>query len=149
MSLSLRPFGKNEAAEAARLGITAYADNPFRKVLFPNGMGQATYEKIYNGYLEAADDPDSHLLQLYDIETKKMAAYAIWRWTKPASDEEWKSKLEERYDAYPDARQDVLRPFLTKEMTAKQKVMGNTRWWGKYRCFPSQLTFGCACYPMV
>ena len=130
MSFELRPFDKEQAAAAARMSITAYADNPFRKILFPNGMGQASYDKIYKGLLDSADDPDSHLLQLYDTETKKMAAYAVWCWTKPLSDEEWEKKSEERYDVYPDARQDVLKPFMVKEMAAKRKVMGNTRWWG-------------------
>ena len=130
MSFELRPFGKEQASEAAQIFLSAYADNPFHKILFPNGMGQATRDKIYSGLLESADDPDSHLLQLYDTEAGKMAAFAVWSWTKPVSDEEWKWKLAKRLDSYPDARQEIVRPFVVNEMTAKQKIMGNGRWWG-------------------
>ena len=93
-------------------------------------MGIPSCDIIYQGVLDSADDPDSHLLQLYDTEAGKMAAYSVWTWTKPVNDEEWKKKLEERLEAYPDARQEVLRPFLMREMAAKQKVMRNGRWWG-------------------
>ena len=130
MPLELRPLGKEQAPEAARIAVTSYADNHFRKILFPNGMGKVSGDKICQSLLNSADDPDSHLLQIYDTGAGQMAAFALWAWTKPVSDEEWKSKQAERLDAYPDARQEVPRPFLVREMAAKQKVMGNGRWWG-------------------
>ncbi len=131
MSIELRTFGKDQLHEAIRLAIDAGANNPFRSLILPNGMGQASYDTLYRTLLDSVEDQDSDCLQLYDTEANKMAAVAVWCWTKSTSDEEWDRKAEERLKAYPDARQEVLQPFLRTGGEMKKKAMGQRRWWGE------------------
>ena len=97
----------------------------------PPNISQASYNVYYQHLVDAAEHPDSHLLQLYDTEAGKMAAIAVWCSTKPTSGEEWERKSEKRQMAYPDAQQDIVGPFLREKGEARKRVMGQRRWWGE------------------
>ena len=130
MTFELRPFGKDQIHEAARIAVTSHGNNPFRRIVLPNGKGQEGYDKLYKDLNDLAEDQDSHLLQLYDTDAGKMAAIGVWKYTKPMSDEEWDRRSDERQNAYPDARQEIAQPFLRKEGEARKNIMGQERWWG-------------------
>ena len=131
MPLEVRPFTGNEAREAALVTTKSFHENPFRKILFPDGFGQRTVEKTFKGYLEAVEDPDTFAVQIWDTDEHRMAAFAIWSFTKPMTDEKWNQKLADRLEAYREARPDAVQAFLKLENEHKRKVMGMSRWWGK------------------
>ncbi|KAK3168163.1 hypothetical protein OEA41_004609 [Lepraria neglecta] len=131
MPLELRPLAKDDAHEAARLVFASYEDNPFRKIVFPNGMSQSTIHKIIESRSSAVDDPDKYPLKIVDTETGEMAACAVWEYTKPMSEGDWNHEMEKALTAYPEARQDILSEFMLKEQDSKRRIMGNNRWWDK------------------
>ena len=132
MSFELRPFGKEQTAEAAKLVADSFTNNPFRKLLFPSGTtGAVSIDSIRQELIRATDDEDDFLIQLWDTESNRMAAFALWLLTKSMTEETWDQQLQDRIAMYPDARQDVLLPFLKMENEAKRKVMGMGRWWGE------------------
>lgn len=130
MPLELRPLTKDDAHEAARLVLASYEDNPFRKIVFPNGMSQSTIDEIVESRSSAVDDPDKYPLKIVDTETSEMAACAVWEYTKPMGEEDWDRQKEKALTAYPEARQDILSEFMLIEQDSKRRIMGNNRWWG-------------------
>jgi hypothetical protein len=89
MPLELLPSTKDDAPEAARLLVASYQNNPFRKIIFPNGMSQASIDKIQQMRYDAVDDPDQHPWKVVDADSGEMAACATWIYTKAMSDEDW------------------------------------------------------------
>lgn len=132
MPLVLRPMFQEHAHEAAEVVTAAFANNRFRAILFPNGPGPAMFDLTSARFSKAVDDPDSYPMHVYDTDAGKMAAIAIWKYTKAMTDEDWRRELEEvpGVNAFPDARQDVLRPFFCAEQAARRQLMKGERWWG-------------------
>lgn len=131
MPLELRPLARDQVPEAAQVTADSIGENPFRKLLFPQGMTEGTIASLRDGYYEAFDNPDSHMMQIYDTDTNRLAAYCLWIHTPEMTEEKWDKKLEERLGYFSDAKQELLRPLLEQENAAKRKVMGSGRWWGK------------------
>lgn len=131
MPLEIRPLGKEHAPEAARLTIETYEAESFRAFIFPNGMGEDAIKKITTGVCQAQEDPDSFSIQIYDTDAGRMAAYAVWVYTKAMSDDDWKNETEELFGAFPEApRQDVVIESVKQGQAIKQRVMGHEWWWG-------------------
>lgn len=94
-------------------------------------MSQDSIEKIQKTRYEAVDDPDSYPWKVVDTATGEIAACAIWAHTKAMSDEDWDRDDEKAVNGWPEARHDILDPFVHREQETKRKIMGHTRWWGK------------------
>ncbi len=141
MPLELRAMVPEEALEAANLSTRSFENNPFADILFPNGPGPQMFQNNIDRIKNALDDTDSHVLQIYDTDAGRMAAYAIWVYTKPKTDDQWEEQLQARYKMFSEARQDRIIPFLQQESAAKHKVMGKGRWWGT-----SSLFHQCSCH---
>jgi len=89
MPLELQPLTKEDAAEATRLVIASYENNPFRKIIFPSGMLKASIDKIEKSKYDAVEDPDQYPWKVIDTDTGEMAACATWAYTNAMSDEDW------------------------------------------------------------
>ena len=140
MTLELLPLVKEDTDEVVRLNVASYANNPFRRILFPNGMAPSKLDKIKDSCFKAVDDPDQYGLKLVDTDTGEIAACAIWAYTQAKTDEDWDREREEALNSYPDARQDIVLAFIYKAHDSKRRVMGHTRWWGQscsYPCCPT------------
>ena len=139
MPLELRPFGKDQAAEAAVLTADSFISNPFRQVLFPDGRsGESTTQVITQEYTQLADDPDSYLIQIWDTDANRMAGFAVWQFTKSMTEEQWDERLKQRLRMYSDAKHEILDPFIRMENAVKRKIMGSGRWWGKHLLYPPE-----------
>lgn len=133
MPLELRPMAKEDAQEAAALVVASFENNPFRAIVFPTGMGQASIDKIVEGRQKAVDDPNKYVLKVVDTDNNdKMAGCAVWEYTKAMTDEDWERAGKEAPGAYPEARQDLLGEFLIKDQGSRRRIMGHTRWWGEF-----------------
>ena len=131
MPLELRPLTREDAVQAAGLICESYKNNPFRRIVMPNGMGQASLDKLIDSQLKAADDPDKYLMKVVDTTTGEMAACACWQHSKAMSDEDWDREMERPTDERPDTRKDLIEPFIIKSREAKRRVMNSGRWWGE------------------
>ena len=131
MTLELLPLVKEDADEAVRLLVASYANNSFRRLLFPNGLAQSTLDMIKDSRVKAVDDPDKYALKVVDTVTGEMAACAVWAYTQAMTDEDWYREREEALKSYPEARQEIVLEFIYKEQDSKRRIMGNTRWWGE------------------
>ena len=132
MPLELRPLAKEDAQEAVALSAASYKDNNFRTIALPNGMSQVSIDVLVGKRQKAVDDPDKYALKVVDTDNNdKMAGCAIWEYTKAMTDEDWEREKEEALKAYPEARHDIVDPFILKEQEVKRKVMGHTRWFGQ------------------
>ena len=58
MTLELLPLVKEDVDEAVRLAVASYANNPFRKMAYPNGMAQSSLDMMKQRGFKAVDDPD-------------------------------------------------------------------------------------------
>ena len=131
MPLELQPLKKEDALEAAQLVIASFANNPFRKILFPTGYAESTKEKMVQTRYKAVDDPDKHALKVVDTDNGgKIVACAIWMYTKSMTDDDWDREREEALASYPEARKDILDEFIYKEQDSKRRIKGSRRWWG-------------------
>ena len=133
MPLELRPMIKEDAQEAVALLVASFENNAFRAIALPNGMGQATTDKIIKARQKAVDDPDQYVLKVVDTDNNdKMAGCAVWEYTKAMTDEDWERAKEEAPRAYPDARHDVVDEFIAKGEDWKRRIMGHTRWLSEF-----------------
>ena len=132
MSLEIRPLVKEDATEVAKLTVESFKNNPFRRIVFPNGMGPASETNIVRSQVEAVTDPDKYPIKVINTDSGEMAACAMWEHTKAMSEEDWKWSMEKAMEAYPDARMDLLGDFTKKSQNAKRRVMKDGRWWGKH-----------------
>ena len=132
MPLEMQPFTKDDAQEGARLVAESFQSNPFRRIVFPNGMAEATREKTAASQIKAVEDPTKHIFKVIDTETGEMAACAIWQETKAMGEEDWAREREGAMDPYPDARRDLLEEFVLIAVDKRQKVKKDQRWWGEY-----------------
>lgn len=132
MPFEIQPLTKYDGPTAAHLVASSYSSNPFQKIIYPNGHNDSTMAKLAESRIKAIDDPDSHALKVVDTDTGEMAAVAVWAHTKAMSDEDWEHERAHLTERYPDARNDIGEEFLLKEWEAKRKIMGNTRWWGRW-----------------
>ncbi len=130
MPLEIRPLVKEDAVEVAQLVVESCKNNRFRKIVFPNGMGQASVNKIADARIKGVDDPDCYALKVVNTENGEMAACSVWQYTKVMSDKDWEKERAEAMDGYPDARKDLLEEFVMKGQDAKQRVKKDQRWWG-------------------
>ena len=131
MPLIILPLTREDAFEVADLHVESFKNNPFRKIVFPNGMGQASKSKITDNHLKALQDPSKYAMKVVNTDTGEMAACAVWQHTKSMTDEDWDREREIATDAYPDARLDLLSGFLMKGCDAKRRVKKDERWWGE------------------
>ena len=132
MPLELRPLAKEDAQEAVALVAASYKNNNFRTIALPNGMSQASIDKLVEGRQKAVDDPDKYALKVIDNDNNdKMAGCAVWEYTKAMTDEDWERAKEEAPKAYPEARHDIVDQFILKEQDFKRRIMGHTRWFGE------------------
>ena len=131
MPLELQPLTKEDVLEAGQLVIASFANNPFRKLLFPNGMGQANIDKIMEAPRKAVDDPDQHAIKVVDTDNGRIVGCALWAFTKPMSDEDWAREREEAVASYPEARPEILAEFIHKAQDIKRRIKGSRRWWGE------------------
>lgn len=139
MPFELRLCTKEDAQESAQLVVESFKNNPFRKIIFPNGMGKASMDKIVVSQIKAVDDPDEYPIKIVDTETGEMAACALWAHTKVLNEGDWDREKQEAMHACPEARRDILEPFVMRDQDTKRRIMGNTRWWGgPSLLFPSQ-----------
>ena len=132
MTLELLPLVKEDADEVVRLMVASYANNSLRRILFPKGMAQSSFDMIKDSRINAVDDPDKYALKVVDTDTGEVAACAVWAYTKAMTDEEWDREREEVLKSYSEARQDIRSEFIYKEQDSKRRIMGHTRWWGEY-----------------
>ena len=132
MPLEIRPLVKEDATEVAKLTVESFKNNPFRRIVFPNGMGQASMDKISDSQVKAVDDPDQYPIKVIDIDSGEMAACAMWEHRKAMSGEDWDRSMEKAMEGYPDARMDLVGQFIIKSQNAKRRVMKDQRWWGEY-----------------
>ncbi len=124
-------MAKDDAQEAAALLVASFENNPFRAIVLPNGMSQASIDKIVKGRQKAIDDPNQYVLKIVDTDNNdKMAGCAVWEYTKAMTDEDWERAREEAPSRYPEARNDILAEFFAKEHDSKRRIMGCTRWLG-------------------
>ena len=132
MPLQLLPLAKEDVDEVIQLIVACYADNPFRRLLFPSAIAQSSLDSMKDGQLKAVDDPDQYALKVVDTDTGKIAASAVWAYTRPMTDEDWDRERQEAWKKYPGAREEILLEFVYKKQDSKRRIMGHTRWWGKY-----------------
>lgn len=132
MTLKLLPLLKEDADEVVRLFYASYDNNPFRRILYPNGMAQSSLDMIKDSRVEAVDDPDQYALKVVDTDTGEIAACAVWAYTQAMTDEDWDRETEEALNSRPEARQEIVSEFIYKEQDFKRRIMGHTRWWGMY-----------------
>ena len=124
---------KDDAQEAAALLVASFENNPFRAIVLPNGMSQASIDKIVKGRQQAIDDPNQYVLKIVDTDNNdKMAGCAVWEYTKTMTDEDWERAREAKSSIYPEARHDILAEFFAKEHDSKRRIMGGTRWLGGF-----------------
>ena len=132
MPLELRPLAKEDAQEAVALFTASYRDNNLRNIALPNGMSQVSIDVLVGERQKAVDDPDKYALKVVDTDNNdKMAGCAVWEYRKAMTEEDWERAKEEALKAYPEARRDIVDPFILKEQEVKRKVMGHTRWFGQ------------------
>ena len=131
MPLELLPLTKEDAFEVAELHVESFKNNPFRKIVFPKGMGQASKKRIIDGHFKALEDPSKYMMKVIDTDSREMAAYAVWQHTKSMTSEDWDREREISKDSFPDARLDLLEKFLIKGCDAKRRVKKDERWWGE------------------
>ena len=132
MPLELRPLAKEDAQEAVALSTASYKNNGFITIALPNGMSQASIDKLVEKRQKAVDDPDKYAFKVVDTDNNdKMAGFAVWEYTKAMTDEDWERAREEAPKAYPEARHDIVDQFILMEQEFKRKVMGHTRWFGQ------------------
>ena len=133
MPLELRPLAKEDAQEAVALMVASYANNPFRAIMLPSGMSQISIDKTVKERQSAVTDPDKYVLKVVDTNNNdKMAGCAVWEYTKAMTDEDWEHAKVEALWAYPEARHDIADEAILKEQDLKRKIMGHTRWLGKF-----------------
>lgn len=131
MPLELHPLVKEDATEVARLTVESYKNNPFRRIVFPKGMGQASVDKIIDSQIMAVDNPDKYGVKIVNTETGEMAACAMWEHTKAMNEEDWVHAREKAMEGNPDVRMDLVGEFIHKSQDAQQRVKKMERWWGK------------------
>ncbi|KAL6720988.1 hypothetical protein ACLMJK_000088 [Lecanora helva] len=129
MPFALHPYTKEDAQDVAQVTIASFKNNPFRSIVFPNGMGQASLQKIVDSQVKAVDDPTKFPLKVIETNTGEMAACALWIRTKAMSDDDWQKSRGEAMKAYPDARMDLLGHFILKSEDAKERIMKDREWW--------------------
>lgn len=133
MPLELRPLAKEDAQEAAALLVASFKDNPFRAIVMPKGMSQASIDKIVGDNQKAVDDPDRYVLKVVDTDNNdKMAGCAVWKYTKAMTDEDWERAKQEAPKAYPEARHDIRDKFTAMTQDSRRRIMGHTRWLGEF-----------------
>ncbi len=132
MTLELLPLIKEDADKVVQLRDDSYANNSFRRMLYPSGYTQSSLNMIKDSRVNAVDDPDKYPLKVVDTDTGEVVACAVWEYTKPMTDEDWDREREEALKSYPEARQDILIELIHKEEDLKRRIMGHTRWWGEY-----------------
>ena len=138
MPLELLPLAKADAPEAARLVIESYKNNPFRRIVYPNGMGQASLDKIIEYHIKTVEDPDHYGMIVTNTNFGEIAAIAVWKHTKAMTDDDWEQETRDELKDNPDARIDLLEEFVIKGQAAKQRVKKDQRWWGA--CFQTKVT---------
>ena len=132
MPLELRPLAKEDAKEAVALSVASYKNNTFRAIVLPNGLSQASIERMERELQNDVDDPEKYALKVVDTDNNdKMAGCAVWEYTKAMTDEEWERAKEEAPKGYPEARHDIVDKLIYKEKELKRRVMGHTRWLGE------------------
>ena len=136
MPVKLLPLVKEDVDEAVGLIVASYANNPFRKLLFPTGMTPSRLEELRGGLVSGLDNSDKQSLKVVDEDTGEMAACAIWAYTKPMTTEDWDRENEKALRPYPEARQEILLEFFDKEQESRRRIMGHTRWWGERPLLP-------------
>ena len=132
MQFEIRPLPKEDAREAALLVQAAYKNNPFRQLLWPDGTPSGLVDKVLERIEKTLSDPECSAVQIYDTSAQKMAALALWNYTRPKNDEEWDREAVERPDSLgtlSPTSKDIIVPFLLEETAAKRRIMGSTRWW--------------------
>ena len=129
MTLELLPLVKEDVDEVVQLIVASYENNPFRRILYPSSI---SLDMIKDGQIKAVDDPDKYALKVVDTDTGKIAASAVWAYTEARTDEDWDRERQEALKPYPGARKEVLLEFVYKAQDSKCRIMGHTRWWGKY-----------------
>ena len=115
MPFELLPLQRDDSLEVAKLFAESYKNNPFRNIIWPNGMPQDSIDAAVNARANAVDDPDRFALKVVDTDTGEMAGVAVWQYTKPLNDEDWAREKREAMNAYPGARKDILEPLLMDE----------------------------------
>ena len=132
MQFEVRPLVKEDAHEAAALLAASFKDNPFRAIITPNGVSQTAFEMIVASRQKAVDDPDKYAFKVVDTDNDdRMAGCAVWAYTEARTNEDWDRAREEAPSEFPDARMDMLIPFLDKHYDAQRRIKGHARWWGE------------------
>ena len=145
MHFELRPLTKEDAHEAATLVAASFRGNPFRAIINPNGVSQTGFDKMVASAQKAIDDPDKHALKIVDTDNNdRMAGCAFWAYTKARTDEDWDRAKEEAPSGFPDARMDILAPFLDKNQDSQRRIKGHTRWWGESAKADHSPSFQCS-----
>lgn len=147
MPLELRPLTKDDAPEATRILVASYENDRFRTMVFPNGLNQNTINIITRSRVKSVDESDHYPLKIVDTDNgDRIAACAVWAYTKAMSDDDWDRARDEALSAYPEARKDILDEYMALEQDMKRRIMGHTRWWGKsYRVKENHLLLGFCC----
>lgn len=130
MPFELRPLTAAHAGEAVHTIKESYSESPLRAVLLLNGM-DSSLGMVTNVIAESAEDPDAHMVRLYDSDAEKMAAFAIWRYTKAMTEKPLHERVEQKLELYFEGNPKILRPYFTEEYKARERVMGESRWWGQ------------------
>lgn len=131
MPLELHPLTASDALSAAHLVVESFKNNPFRRIVFPNGMGQASIDKLASSHSSAVSDPTKHGMKVIDTDNDGIiVACATWQETKAMTEEDWEREKEEEMKGYPDARMDLAGEFIIKSLDAKKRIKGHERrWW--------------------
>ena len=129
MPLELRFMVKEDAQEATAILLESFQNNPFRAIVLPTGLSQASIDKTVDARQKAVDDPDQFALKIVDTDNNdKMVGSAVWIYTKAMTDEDWET---EEPKIYPESRTDILNDIIAKDMVMKRQIMGHTRWLGE------------------
>ena len=119
-------MAKEDAQEAAAILVASFKDNPFRAIVLPTGLSQASIDQIVEARQKAVDDPDQFALKVVDTDNKnRMVGSAVWIYTKAMTDEDW---AKEEPKVYPESRTDILDDISVKDLVLKRQIMGHTRW---------------------
>ena len=119
-------MAKEDAPEAAAILLASFKDNPFRAIVLPTGLSQASIDKIVDARRKSVDDPDQFALKVVDTDDNdRMVGCAVWIYTKAMTDEDW---AKEEPKVYPESRTDIYNDINAKDLVLKRQIMGNTRW---------------------